>query len=252
MSNSLLALPMGNPALSRVVEEGLATSSAAWVNFRLGYEGDMVSDLRLHQKPAGSGKILTLEKMMQAGVAVLSLRNRLDVYGVAGQARFCGYWNVHNDQEFSRLHLLTRYGYSWALGMKAIFLEWGKATLSAGGRYQSAHISLSSITKNGVPYDVDQSRLKQREWQVDLGLAYKIKIFVPYVEGFYSKPRFFIGTLHDIVLSDDGGHSLSLKKMNRFGLGLGCGITSGTACLLNFEARLFNEEAATVSVDFRF
>ena len=90
-----------------------------------------------------------------------------------------------------------------------------------------------------------------REWQVGAGVSYRIKWFVPYLGVDYSDFRAKIehlGALHFILPNNH----LTLKDSYPMGLFLGFGLSPEKAVNVNVEARLINENAFSVSADFRF
>ena len=82
---------------------------------------------------------------------------------------------------------------------------------------------------------------------------HKIGIFVPYFGIKYSDARSQINGLpNNVIISNSGVNTIKMKRRNHVGGFIGVTLTNGCKFLVSIEARLADEEAATVSGQFRF
>lgn len=248
------AAPVGNPAFPKILEEGFIFSPASKFSIRLGYEGNFVLDKRLKKEKNPFTDINKFTLFENSGIATLNLLNRLDLFGTYGEGRIDLDWiNEEGKNILSYFQVQSKYDPAWSCGTKIIFFEWGKVNFSAGGRYFYTKPTVCHFSKNAASYPTDLSNLKLHEWQIDLGLSYKTCFLVPYICGKYSKTKAFF-SIEDEAISSDGSkiYSLEMKNKNAGGMAIGCTFSNGKYFMLNAEARLFDEEAFTVSGEFKF
>lgn len=240
----------GNPLNPEIIEEGFFISPSSWVNLRLGYEGIFVSDARM-DKTSEKGKIDNFKSDINSGTITLNLKNRIDLFSVLGASRIRSDWRFDNSGTISRIELETNYKFYWAAGGKIILFQWGNTAFSLGGRYSSTDPSLSFITENGRPQITGNSKIKYRDWQIDLGIAHKIDIFIPYVGAMYlnSKAKIFEAPF---IISNDSFNWIEMKNRDRFGVYVGCSLSNCKYFLLTIEARFIDEEAISVVGEIKF
>ena len=252
ISKSLLALPCGNPSSPHIIEEGFIISPASWVNCRMGYEGNFVSNRRL-EKSEFNNRIDNFEIDMNAGSFTVNVQNRLDLFVIVGESRFQSYWRfMEMDETPSRVEFETKYRLAWAGGGRAVFFDWGKVSLGLEGRYLSSNPNILWLTKNGAPVEFDKTKCRYSEWQLDLGITYQADLFIPYLGIKYSKAKAKVKNIDEVVIGELETNYISMKSRRKVGMMVGCGISNGKYFLLNIEARLFDEDAASVSGEFRF
>lgn len=249
----LYAAPVGNSSAPGVIKEGMFFSCDRWIDFRVGYEGDFVADGRMEQKNQGTGRVDTYEQWTNSGTFTLNVLDRLDLYGVFGSSRTEADWRFEDaaSGNIHRIKLKTGNQFSWAAAGRAILYEWCNTCLGAGGRYTSCNNRPDQLTSDGMIADVANSQFFWREWQVNLDVSYKISLFIPYIGIKYSKAQARLKNFGvPISASLTGNHSF--KNRIQTGLYLGCTLSNGKYFMLNLEGRLIDEEAVTVSGDFRF
>lgn len=249
--SAAFAAPVGNPAFPQLLQDGYFIPCNSWVDLRLGYEGDFISDALLHQYHEGHGRIDLYEQYTNSGTLTLNFVDRLDLFGVFGSSRVCTNWRYAYESTVNRIAVETGYHFLWAVGGRGILFEWGCTTLGLGGRYSAAHFKPASTTVNGTPISSSGTELKWKEWQIDLDLSYKVDIFVPYVGVKYSNTHTMIGE-YSVPINSSGSGSLHMNNHKPVGIMVGCSLTTGKYFFLNVEARLIDEMAATISGDFRF
>ena len=247
---SLIAAPVGNPLNPEIIAEGFFISPASWINFRLGYEGNFEYDGRMKKKPNG-GKIDNLKQDVNSGLLTINLQNRADLFGVLGASRIRSDWRFDNLGTPSRIELETNYRLYWACGGKVILFQWSNTALSAGGRYSKTKPSLSFITQDGVPQDKGNAKVRYKDWQVDLGLAHQIDIFIPYIGAKYLQSKAKIENTA-FAISDAGQNSQKMKNKNPVGVFAGCTLSNSKFFMLTIEARFIDEEAISVMGELKF
>lgn len=248
---TLFSAPVGNPDAPKIIQQGLLGHSDSWIDVRLGYEGDFVSNGLLHQFIESSGRVDTYEAWTNSGVLTLNVLDRIDMYAVLGASRIKAAWRFENENIISRIEVKTEYDFLWALGGRTIFYEWNRASLGLGGRYTASSYHPMHTTSSGVVVDAQASHFHWDEWQVNLDLAYHVSLFTPYIGAKYSHAR---AELRDfpVPISSSGTGNNSFENETPVGVYLGCALSSGRYFMFNIEARLVDEEAVSVTGDFRF
>lgn len=251
----LHASPVGNPAFPRIITEGLFISNENLLNLRLGYEGDFVSDARLHQEKEGSGRVDNFRQNVNSAVITLNYSKRADFYAVLGASQFCADWRFeiveNNALTVHRAQMETLSQFLWGLGGRAIIYETSNLTVSGGGRYSFCEAEPAWITIDAINESVAGTNCRWDEWQLDLDFAFQIDLFTPYFGIKYSFVHTWLGPFSVPI-------SMSYSGVNHFesripvGFFLGCTISNGKYFMLNVEGRLIDEEAVTISGDLRF
>ena len=249
--SSVLASPVGNPSFPELLSKGFCIPENSCVDFRLGYEGDFVGDARMKQTQESSGRVDHFTQDTNSGTVTLNFFDRLDIYGVFGSTRICADWRFNPDDALKRAQLQTGYQFLWAVGARGVLYNWGKTTLGLGGRYSASNPHPSWIAINGTPEPVNGAHLQWDAWQVDLDLSYQIEIFIPYIGVKYLDARVKTGSFPEAIASNGSG-SLHMRNRMPVGMIVGCTLSTGSYFMLNVEARLIDEEAATISGDLRF
>jgi hypothetical protein len=251
LSSSLIAAPVGNTAAPQLIEEGFFMNPEIWVDFRIGYEGDFVGDARLKQYGVGSGRVDNFQQYTNAASVTLNILDRLDLYGIFGSSRVCADWRIQVDGAIERIEMETLYHYLWALGGRGILFEWGKTALGCGGRYSYCNYPTAWLTVDAIPYGVNGTYTRWRQWQVDLDISYRIDLFTPYLGLKYSSTHARLGKF-PVAISSSGSTRDSFETKTPVGLFIGCSLSTGKYFMLNIEGRLIDEDAVTISGDLRF
>jgi len=251
--NILPAAPVNNPASPGYIQEGCFFSPGFWMSCRAGYEGEFISNARLKQKEGNEKRIDRFELDAHSGLVVINFMNRFDLFTTLGEASSCANWRVVFPVGITtRIEMETKYDFKWGVGAKAIFFEWGNASLSLGGRYTHLDAPLLSLSADGAAVSTGESTMRFETWQIDLGLSYKIDIFIPYFGVKYSDDKSSVSAVPNTVLSNNGDMDISMKNRKNVGVFLGCGLTTSKIFALNIEARLIDEEAFSIVGEFRF
>ena len=249
---AIFAAPVGNTSAPQLIEDGFFISRDSWIDIRAGYEGDFVTNGRLKQEEEGSGRVDCFKQNTNSGTITLNFLDRIDLYGVFGTSDAKTSWRFTDPSNtIHRIEVQTNNDFLWAVGARGIFFEWGNTCLGLGGRYSSALYAPEWLTSDGVNADVSTGHLRWREWQINLDISYKIELFTPYIGTKYSSARTNLGNF-SVPIANNGSKSNRFKNTTPVGLVLGCSLSNGKYFMMNLEARLVDEEAITVSGDFRF
>jgi opacity protein-like surface antigen len=245
------SLPVNNPSAPKILEEGFFLSPGSSWSVRSGYEGSFVMDYQL--KKDAKNKIDTFYQDTQAGSVTINFLNRCDIYGILGASRAHGHYRYDiGDNMYTLVGFDANYHFSWSAGMKAILFDWGKTNLEMGGRYFRSKGPLESLEKNGVPVVNAGASYHLHAWQIDLGISYKADIFTPYIAAKYSRLKSSINANKDITISSSGNKLSDIENKRKYGMALGCSLSTGKLFVLTAEARLIDEEAFTVSGELKF
>jgi len=246
------SMPAGNPSSPSLIKEGFFISQATWFNFRVGYEGDFVRDRRLLQNDGSKRKVNEFKRYNNSVKAVFNVLKRLDIYGTWGENKIEANWVIEEMQNaYSFLEIESRYDNCWSCGGKAIFFEWGNTNFSVGGGYSYTKPKILYLIKNGEIDKLDFFNMNFNEWQVDVGISYKIDIFTPYALLKYSKAKSKLA-IDGTIIASNFSSELYMKSNNNLGIALGCALSSSKYFFLNAEVRLIDEEAVTINGEFKF
>lgn len=243
--------PIGDPATPHLIREGFFISPESRIDVRAGYEGDFVADARMEQYAESTGRVDCYSQETNAGTATLNFVDRLDLYGILGSSRTCADWRFTINGDTHRAQIETLYNFLWGIGARGILYESGCATFGVGSRYEQAHYDNMWLTIDGLVQHVAGTFLHWRSFQIDADVAYQIDIFSPYIGIKYSYVRAKIGNFATPI-ADNGGGIDQFKNRTAVGVFIGCSLSSGKYFMLNIEGRLIDEEAVTISGDFRF
>lgn len=250
-SIQLLGAPVGCPAAPALIQEGFFISCKSPVDVRAGYEGDFVADARLQQFESGKGRVDNFSQQTNSGTITLNVKNRWDIFGLCGTSRTCADWRFSQEGDTHRAEVGTLYNVLWGLGSRALLYKSETANLGIGGRYEQCHYDQLWLTIDGIDQPGESPFLDWRVWQLDFDFGYTIDIFTPYIGLKYSNVRVDIGNF-DEPIADHGNGCDAFKNRSPVGVFIGCSLSSGKYFMLNVEGRLIDEEAVTISGDFRF
>jgi hypothetical protein len=248
---ALSAAPVGNGAAPALLQKGMFLSSADWLSLRSGYEGDFVSDARLKQYAQGQGRVDEYSQENNSGTVTLNTVRRLDLYGVFGSSATEANWRFNLNTAVHRIKMETHQSFLWAVGGRAILYEWSNLFLGVGGRYTRSEAPPRWLKFDGAKVSVAGTEVRWEDWQINLDFSYRIKLFTPYIGFKYAENRVHLGNF-SVPIAADGSGSNSFKNRQPVGLYIGCGLTTGQYFMMNIEGRVIDEEAITISGEFRF
>jgi len=243
--------PVESPVAPCLIQQGFFIPQASPVSVRAGYEGDFVADARLEQFGSGSGRVDNFNQQTNAGTLTLTVKNRLDLFGLCGSSRSCTDWRFTVEGDTHRAELETLYNLLWGAGVKAIAYQTETMHLSFGGRYEHCRYDNLWLTIDGVVQSGADTFLHWREWQIDVDFGYTIDIFTPYIGLKYSNLKVKVGNFDEPIANNGSGYDY-FKNRTPVGVFIGCSLSSGKYFMLNVEGRLIDEEGVTISGDFKF
>lgn len=282
--SAVYALPVYNPDQPELLKYGVFTAGDDSWGLEFGYRGDFVFDRKI--KHDNNGNLAAFQKdlpnyrrTINAGQLTINFWDRIDLYGWAGaaQSEFETEVNflpiaVGPASGLVNLRGSTKEEFAWGVGARAILWQCGRTAVGVDGQYANTNGKLRSLTVNGAPVqagflnpDLDVAadpanfRLKNREWQVSLGISHRICFLVPYVAVKYSnaRPRFsgeLLQPNNASAIAAGTTYDPSLKLKNRGSVGFVAGVTIVDADRMHVtaEGRFIDERALTVAADFRF
>lgn len=245
--NSVHALYSGNPDEAELLDGGLFLPRDDSFGVKLGYQGDLVFDRKMHATSGVQGDVDTFESRMNQAVLSVNFMNRLELFGSAGSMK--AYLSFRPNEEGKRREFQTHEQFTWGGGGRALLLNWGNAHVGASGSYQYAKLPINWDAVNGETFS-SHATMKYWEWQAAGLIAYRVEIFDPYAGVSYSSAEailYHIG--EDLHLHHK---RVKMKNRERIGLILGCSLTASRVVDLNIEVRLFDEEAVSIAGNMKF
>jgi len=246
------ALYNGNPSLPMMPEEGMFISKEKWFGVKVGYQFDDVYDRRLrmaHRHVDGQRrKVQEYESLSNQGVLTFNFNDRVEIFGTLGVMSFELSQRPFKDTKVS-YHTETHF--AWGVGGRAILAYWGDLQIGVNASYLHSDLPLSSVRINGESFGKKHAEAEFRQWQIGAGVSYRFHWFVPYVGLDYSDFRTKIEHLNALKFLFHRNHVV-FKEVYPLGGFLGFGLSPDKGFNINFEARFINENAVSVSGDFKF
>jgi hypothetical protein len=243
--------PVGSPVAPGLIQEGFFIPCNSPVNVRAGYEGDFVADARLQQFGGGQGRVDNFNQQTNSGTVTFNTLDRFDVFAVFGSSRSCADWRFTVEDDTHRAEVETLYNFLWGAGARVIVYKSCAANLSLGGRYERCQYDNLWLTIDGVVQPGADTFLHWRVWQIDVDFGYQIDIFTPYIGLKYTNVRTRIGDFDEPIANNGSGND-QFQNRSPVGVFIGCTLSTGKYFMLNVEGRLIDEEAVTISGDFKF
>lgn len=242
---ALQALVFSNPAQPELQKQGIMNSPRDWYCLRLGYVSDFVyqqeyEDEFPNDESEGSGSKLKTD----AAIVTLNIKNYMDFNVMVGASQL----------QIDRL-IFTKRQFAWACGTKILFYQTNFFSLAFDFKYFETKQKPTYFVYKSHPFNVfSKFRLDYFEAQAALGIALKAANFFPYFYGtyLYSKAQ----PVPSSVILYRGQHyernPKSLVSKRWWGMALGATVLAGSQGSLTVETRLFNQNATTVTGEFRF
>jgi hypothetical protein len=281
-------LPVNNPVHPDLLKDGVFGLNVPCGDYgwgvEFGYRGELVFDHRVKNRNALRNLFNFEEGLCKyrsttsAGQLTLNFWDQIDIYGWMGasQSEFANqvdylepFAPFHTG--FLNLHGSTREGFAYGYGVRVLFWECGPIAVGVEGQYARTKSKLECLTINGHPIQssfflpngdiIDSSHftLKRRQYQVSLGVSYRMQWFIPYIAVKYSniRTRFigpdFVSSVAVPPLPTNLIHpELAFRNMAYFGGAAGFTIVDTERMELTAEASFIDEYALAISADFRF
>lgn len=263
---ALHALPIGNPADASLLTEGVVwegCDSCAWLDalsFRAGLYGDYVFDRNLEVNQINFEKMLNTTLYTNAGYFVLNICDIFDLFTTLGSTKI----RVHDltkpfsDQPGGSNFDLVINGashFSWSMGGRATLWRCRCVGVGIEGQYFSTGPLITSFVRNGSEsLFSNRFSMHYREWQLGLGVTYRVFFFAPYVAVKYSGCRLTFNN-HAFLGSAFPFNELFLKNLRnskRWGWALGCSLIESSRVSFAVEGRFADEQALYINGQIRF
>lgn len=247
----VLSLYNGNPSLPEMPEEGWLISKESWLDLKIGYEGDIVFDRCMHVHASHDNDVHNInsyQSTMNSGTFTFGFSNRVELYFLLGSYQVELSQRLHNE---NHIHYDTDHHLGGLAGVRAIVGYWGETRLGLDAKYFMSTPDLAHLKLNGHHVPSDSAKMTDLEWQVGASLSHKVSFFIPYIGIKYSSAEIKLSHLHSLE-SALGTNHLRLKNKYPVGFVFGFGLSADRALAANLEARILDETAATLAVDFRF
>ncbi|MDP1608735.1 MAG: hypothetical protein Q8L98_05430 [Chlamydiales bacterium] len=248
----LHAFYVGNPGSPGIMNMGFFTSKNPLIKITSGYIADYTSNKRYQADqnnvpfdPNDTFKEFGLHS--QLGFFSLILLERLELTTTMGGTKERAKWHNQpmNDDPLSiYFDFKSSHSFSWSAGAKVILLQWGQTFFSTDFTYFEVPETSKSYFEFFKKIDGAASAEKQRffmkEWQASIGLASRFWIITPYGGINYLKSRMKI---------QNGPETPAITYKNEHALGYFYGgtLALGPKFFINFERRVRNEFAYTLS-----
>ncbi len=242
------AMYQGNPFAPEMLEECLLLSKDTFMGFKVGFQHDQVFNRRLKVVSGAKGTIGECKILADQGVAVLNFFNRVELLGSAGGANFHVVETIRAAN--SLLEFQTHNGLIWGAGGRIALFNWRSITLGVSAGYEQSRVGTRYASLGGLLL-TPSPRWNYHEWQMGLGISYKVDIFVPYIGATYSRARASLRKIPSMLILSNQD-KVGLKNEENFGLTVGCDLTTEHVVDLGIEFRMFSEQAVTVKGDLKF
>lgn len=241
-TSSLAAVPIGNPALPSLLQEGFFIPDECWSNPQCGICGDFL--LQKKMRSCRASQSLGLHKgeiwgTSEVGAIAWSIRERFNFQIELGSGRFYWRWK----QTGRNVEGQTNGGLLWSGNAKLVILEVKDTVLAADARAGGWDWMDGPANSNGSALDGKASSIL-RYWQIGAALTQRISLFSPYLGCAVNRTRFKVSKL-----STGTGWMHARHVVGPFG---GCSISNGAKFLFNLEWRGWFEEGISLSAQVRF
>jgi len=240
----------GNPLSPALLQSGLFSGQNYLINVATGYVYDNVWDKDL--TPTENPDFSSLEKVgdfeMRSNFATLALIffRRLEVYGYFGVSKENIDWTAKTP--FTSPEIATKNHFSYALGAKAIMLQFSQTVFSLDFQYftlPSSNMMVQKIVNIYMPFDVNSQYLQVQQWHFTLGVASKIGPLTPYAGATYT--RFYLQ-----LPSNSNFPTLKFKGKRNWGLFLGASLNISHLFFVTGEVHFFDEKSYALSATTSF
>ena len=255
--HSLYASPVLSPNAAAVHTDGVFfCDDCSYWSLRAGFRGDYVFDRKLSL--GGLGEIDNFSLMSNEGVLTLNFWDRLDIYGLVGEAT--PHMDAIGDIPEQGTYFADRFWSArtiWGVGARATILEYnfgccGTSYLGADINYESIGSSNGvSGTDNGAP-SLNRFNANYKETQVSLQIGHKIAMLTPYIAAKWSNA--IVG--YNLTVPSGtgaGNYAYSYRNTrNHWGYAVGVLLIDAGRMSVTAEARFIDEKAMTIMGEFRF
>lgn len=258
------ALPVGNPSDASLLCDGWVFEGRCpdpcdpyqnWYNalsFRAGFYGDYVFDRKLETTKT------TIEKTKintNAAFLAANIWDRLDIFTTLGATNLkidTNAFSFTGLETGARLALNTETSFSWSLGARGTIWECGCTHVGIEGQYFTTSPNLDRITlastTSANPTGVEAH---YHEWQMGLGIAHRIHLFVPYVALKWSHAELDFDNAA-VTVGTELAQLANIKNRDHWGFAIGVSMIDCEKVSLTAEGRFGDETALHINGQIRF
>ncbi|MCH9620299.1 MAG: Major outer membrane porin [Chlamydiales bacterium] len=263
----LSALPVGNPADASLYTNGVCSGGSvcdpcdphfSWndqFQGRIGFYGDYVFNRQMTIK--GRGNVRETSLKTNAGLMVVNLCNFIDVFWTLGGTTMN---LVANGGEFSSDSTLIEIQFepyfSWSVGGRATICKFGNLYGGVETQFFRTRPDIDNIIRyasGDITYLSIDNKAVYEEWQVGLGLTYKMGWMAPYIAAKASTGKLKMGDY--LFVFQGTGITYQLRDLvprHVWGYVVGTTFAIGETVGLTLEGRFANELALYVNGEIRF
>ena len=269
---SAYALPVGNPWDASLLNCGVFLRGdcdalcSCWsdaLSVRVGFYGDYVFNRHTQVRQGQRHDSIHSTKLFtNAGFAAFNFCDRLDLFATFGTTELQFETRARvlqgaGPNDIVRFETDTRF--SWSLGLRGTIWEYGCLALGAEAQYFQArpHLNFIRGEVDNPFYFSGHERLKYKEWQVGLGVSYKVALnpcstfLVPYAAVKWARVRAHFNYANAVALTDT--YNLpNIENERTWGLALGLTLVGCRKASVTVEGRFFDENAVYANTQFRF
>jgi major outer membrane protein len=242
----LLALSMGNPGAPEIIDQGFFIPQSSSFGVKIGYQGDRIFDRLLRSQGKARGRVDHCNLQMDQGVLTLNYLDRFELYGSVGSMRSCFWLRPKTDQK--RREFETHDNVTGGSGGRLLLAQWGNTGIGIDGKIQWGQPAIKWVTVDGVS-SASGAHLTYREWQTSLAVFHTVGIFSPYLGAKYSSVHANV----DGLSHKQYPHShFKMVSRRRFGMALGCTLSSGKKFDLFAEVEMIDEQGISFGGNIKF
>lgn len=242
----LLGLSMGNPAEPEIIDQGFFIPQNISVGVKVGYQGDRIFDRLLKAKDKARGRVDHFAMQMDQGVVILNYLDRFEIYGSVGSMRSDFWMRPKIDQK--RREFETHDSVTGGGGARLLLAQWGNTGIGFDGKIQWGKPAIKWVAVNGVS-SASGAHVNYREWQGSAAVFHTVGIFTPYLGVKYSAVHAAVQGLSKKAYP----HShFKMVSRCRFGMALGCTLSSGKKFDLFVEVQMVDEQGLSFGGNIRF
>lgn len=234
----LYAAPVDVPIAIQGLEGVIFKNKESGIGLSVAAEVDLLTKRKLNV--ADNGGNAKVKGQFYVGKIILTLLNKLDIYGILGKAE-----NLEYKDSYSKFKPEGKF--TWGAGLSIPVWEWENYGLQffVDGKYRTVnnmdYNSNSEIGLTGIGGTISVPKVLAdwQEWQVAFGAAKKFKYCMPYLGIKYSD--FKESTIVSSATSD-----------TIIGLFVGCALTPIKALSIDFQGRFIDETAFAIKATYKF
>jgi len=230
----------GNPGSPALLPKSLFGLQNPFIGLDSGYIFDFVEERKIKavRKPSevNLSKVTDFEIESNLAYVSLALLRRMELYTFLGVTQEKLEWDPISSPSPSKLK--TKRHFSYALGAKFIFLDFGALVVGMDFQYftlPSSKKIMQKLENLYLPFLLGKQYLKWKEWQTALGIAGKLGPFSPYAGIKYSDGKLQVKTT-------EGLPSLHFETRNHWGTYVGLSLNITRSIYVNGEARFLDEK----------